>query len=326
MNSQSECFRIIIAAITLVGGIFIHRYSHLSSSAGLTLGLGVALIVVCAAWAGRVVYCRHSFRYANYPRVRFHYEILEKTIKYTIDDAGILTFSRQVKLLALVDNLESYIDKYVWTGGNAGLPTPGSGCADTKKILRAGIWTFYSTYFPYSLRRGQVHEFEVEWPPLTDWQRSSPFVSASTEEPTHKLRFEVQIPESHIGSTIALAEELRGIEAAYPFSTRELQIGGKVEWEIHPKLYRHYRLRWSWSHGEDLHLMPARSGRNPMPARSIIQALQAGGDLNNDKFLKSSCTEVAAFDAGSARAGHRPSDTMEYQDLCSWVGCAPDRI
>jgi hypothetical protein len=87
----------------------------------------------------------------------------------------------------------------------------------------------------------------VKWPPIDNWRSASPFVSTSTEEPTHKLVFVLRLPEHEVGPSV-LTEVLRGIEATYPFETKEDNLdGGRFTWTIErPPLYMHYRVRWTW--------------------------------------------------------------------------------
>lgn len=115
-------------------------------------------------------------------------------------------------------------------------------------MYQAGIWTFYTCQLDRSLRRGEEHEFEVVWTPLDNWRNSSPFVSTSTEEPCRELEFVVRIPENALFNKDVYVEEMRGIEAAHAFKTSlESFNHGEFKWPMKPKLYRHYRVRWSWA-------------------------------------------------------------------------------
>ena len=245
-----------LAALGLGIAAVLQRRDALSFSAlELSLmGLLASLVVALLVWA---VYRRVSYRVATYPRMRPHYEILEKEITYKIDADGLLHFSRKIKLKALIDNVDSYIDRYVWTGGDARLPEPGPGAASITELLEAGIWRFYSTRLPHPLRKGKEHELQIHWPPLADWRTSKPFVSTSTEEPTRRLTFKVEIPLQHLREDDFLAEEMRGIESIYPFKTTGLAREDRLVWTFKPKLYRHYRIRWAWADGEAVRSMPA---------------------------------------------------------------------
>lgn len=227
----------------------------------LEIALTALLVVVAGGWAFVALRQRLSYKKCHYPKVKFQYEVLEKKIEYLIGGDGLLHFSRTVTLRALTDQVDSYLDKYVWTGGEAGLPVPGKGAVETTKILKAGIWTFYATRFPVTLRKGQEHEFRVEWPPISNWRASSPFVSTSTEEPTRSLKFIVQVPAPALGEPWAYWEEMRGIESAHDFDHDVIKAdAGRFEWEVRPSLYRHYRLRWTWANGDKLQKMPSLEG------------------------------------------------------------------
>jgi hypothetical protein len=214
----------------------------------LTLLLAVALLLVIFLFGLIEVARRRSSRFAWYPRVKFHFEVINKKIIYRIDEKGDLRYSRRLIVRALQDNLDGFTDRFVWTGGACDAPTGGTGVTSVETRLVAGIWTFFHVNFDRTLRRGEEHEFEIIWPALRNWKNASPFVSTSTDEPTRSLTFEVTIPEVELSSSTALLEELRGIEAIYPFKTEKIQFdNNRVLVSPHPKLYRHYRLRWSWA-------------------------------------------------------------------------------
>lgn len=212
-----------------------------------TWAVSAALLLGASAVLAREVYRQTSYRACTYPRVRFPYEIISKTISYRIDHDEVLHFSRTVRIRSRVDGLEAYQDKYLWTGGAAGLPSAGGGCVKTSQLVKAGIWTFFSTQLDRTLNRGQEHEFTVEWPPLENWRNSSPFVSSSTDEPTRALTFEVDLGDLKVEGPL-IAEQLRSIESPSAFSWSDLPLkNGRIEWKIsRPRLYRHYRLRWEW--------------------------------------------------------------------------------
>lgn len=145
--------------------------------------------------------------------------------------------------------LEEFLDRYIWTGGPTPLPEGGPKLLRVERLLRVGIWTYIRATFKRPLFRGDIYDFEIRWPSITNWRNSSPFVSTSTEEPTYQLSFELTIPSREIGGTTILAEQLRGIEATFPFRTREIPfVNGHCVWTVkRPPLCRHFRLRWEWT-------------------------------------------------------------------------------
>jgi hypothetical protein len=214
----------------------------------LALSLAIVLVVVIVTFAIIEIARRTSYRFAWYPHVRFNFEVLSKKITYRIDSNGNLHYSRRLIVKAMQDNMDGFTDRFVWTGGPCDTPSGAVGVSSVETRLVAGIWTFFHVNFDRTLRKGEEHEFEVIWPVLNNWTNSSPFVSASTDEPTRSLVFEVIIPESELSSSAALLEELRGIEAIYPFKTERVQFdNNRLLIAPRPKLYRHYRVRWSWA-------------------------------------------------------------------------------
>jgi len=244
-----KIFWVVIALISAGLVFVVHTYvDHLDTASRILLAIA---ILIAASWGINYFYRRFSYRHCYYPNVKFSYVVLEKRITYCIEQDGLLYFKRYVKLKSKMDNLEAYIDKFVWTGGISPLPDPSFGIASTEHVLKAGIWTFYRSVFPQTIKKGQEYEFEVRWPALGNWRDSSPFASGSIDEPTKKLSFSIEIPSEHVDEPHAYLEELRGIESAYPFSTQKVSFNhGAIDWELKPKLYRHYRVRWTWKGSE----------------------------------------------------------------------------
>lgn len=257
----SRAFWALVAALVALV-VFIWNKRHAITWVGV-LGYSLA-VAIAASWLVVELYNRRSFRRPYYPKMLFPYEVISKTIVYRISD-DCLYFKRVVTLKARVDGVDRYVDKYLWTAGEIELPHPGEGVEAIEPLTKAGIWTFYSTILDRTLRRGQEHSFEVIWPVIRNWRASSPFVSSSTEEPCKSLTFDVEIPERALRSADVFTEELRGIEAAAPFSWHhQVFVNGRLIWTMKPKVYRHYRIRWSWS------------GTNPVAALPGIPESELG--------------------------------------------------
>jgi hypothetical protein len=216
-------------------------------------------ILVCSILAFGVVWFtnRRSIYTYRYPKVAFRYVVIQKTVKYEIDNNGVLRYSRTVHVKCRRDQIDDYVDRFIWTGGGGVMPGPGTNVSRVEPLLRVGIWTFYRAYLDRVLQKGEEYEFEVTWPPITNWRTSSPFVSSSTEEPTHEVRFILRLPAAEVGNKV-LGETLRGVESTYPFKTEEFELDdGRYTWTIkRPGLYTHYRLRWEWQ-GEPLETVQA---------------------------------------------------------------------
>jgi hypothetical protein len=247
-----------LLALTVAGVYLLFRNSK--SIPVSTAILAVLLLAVALAGLIITVVHRRSYKYATYPKVHFHFEVISKKIIYRINENEELEYSRVIKVRALQDNLDSYTDKFVWTGGECETLLAGDGATRVEPRFSVGIWTFYRVMFDLVLRQGEEHEFEVKWPALTNWKESSPFISASTDEPTQALEFDVLIPSSYLASTSAVVEELRGIESLYPFQSKVIKFEHHhLAWSPTPKLYRHYRLRWSWAGEQHVVQLPTVS-------------------------------------------------------------------
>lgn len=227
---------------------------------GAMVTVGIVLAVTGAVFllgTALVLWYRNTQQtYVSYPHPGFDLRILEKRIIYRVDDDGVLHFSRRLKVKALKNNVDRYIDKYVWTGGGSALPTPGVGVDEIRPRGTAGIWTFYDSSFIQNLRRGETLEISANWPEL-DASKSRPFVSTASDEPTSRIVFELSIPAKFRRDDNAKLEEMRSIESIFPFKTEDGSFNdkGDLTWEIKPGHYRHYRIRWGWSEGSAVQSM-----------------------------------------------------------------------
>lgn len=214
------------------------------------IGAGLALLAVAVALSAQR---RWSFYRCHYPPYDFNFVVLSKHITYTRDSVGTVTFKRKLKVKALRSGLDGFADRYLWTGGDASLPTVVSGAAAVLKMEdRPGsIWTFFEVSFGRNLNLGEEFEYEVQQV-LDDSQiRSRPFFSTSLEEPTRELIMELHLP-ADLNVHRCVTETLRGIESMYPFNSEEQELdsianGYMLKWRVKsPKLYHHYRVHWRW--------------------------------------------------------------------------------
>lgn len=237
----------------------------LAGQAGLALTIGIALSTAGAiliVGTALVLWYRQSRQtYVSYPFPGFSIRILEKRIRYHVDEAGRLHFSRILKIKALVDNVDRYVDKFVWTGGSSALPIPGIGVDEIRPLGTAGIWTFYDSSFR-SLRKGETLQIEATWPEL-EISGSRPFVSTASDEPTDRIVFDLLIPARFRKDDSAMLEDMRSIESIHPFRTLDDQRfdnKGQLEWSFRPNHYRHYRVRWGWTRDDEVQSMAVVTG------------------------------------------------------------------
>jgi len=221
--------------------------------AGTALGAAVGLAVLWFKQRKPKIY-----RY-EYPKVTFRYEVLLRSCTYHITPDGELLYSKRIKLRALHNQLDDYVDKVNWSGGNITLPRGDSNVEGISAVTdRVGMWTFYRVHFGRTLTKGDEIEFNLTWAPIKNWVGSRPFVAMSTDEPTHQLEFHLQIPPSALiksnggtglGSRVVV-EHLRAVESLTPFFSEEsvFDENGHFDRVIpQPKLYRYFKIRWFWS-------------------------------------------------------------------------------
>lgn len=241
----AEIVKKVMAAATLAIGAIVAWLT--STGVPSHVGWPLGILAVGVVTMGLVVSLRRSIYKCRYPPVAFQIEVIEKRCSYTINERDELVYRKRIKFKALRDQMDEYIDRYHWTAGGAPIPLPGEGVQEITQVYRVGVWDYYRIFFGRVLHRGDTHEIEMIWPPLTNWRDSSPFVALSTREPTHKLVFDVKLPVDEVGESV-LAEVIAGIDSIYPFSTDEIELDhGRCKWEVErPSLYTQYRLRWNW--------------------------------------------------------------------------------
>lgn len=250
------------AAVWAVLSLIVGHYSTELQTWWAILGVYALYTVLSLllALAG-VLFLKYQGRLALYPSVSIRWRVLEKRIVYRIDEEGVLHFSRSIIAKAQVNNLDRFLDKFVWTGGESALPTPHGDVVRNVTVAQAGIWTIFESVINRSLRRGEEVLIDNRWPPLRNWASSSPFVSTSASEPTRKIIFEVKIPDRFRASNQAFIEELRSIDSILPFRTTVLEFNDSMlTWQVHPGPFRHYRIRWAWRGEDEILALTASTG------------------------------------------------------------------
>lgn len=178
------------------------------------------------------------------------YEFVSREFTYHIDDDRRLNYIKRIHLRAARDGLRSYIDKVAWTGGRTGLPECVSD-ADCKLQPQSahGMWDYFRVDFGQPLDRAQEIAFELHWLGLTNWSSSRPFVSTSTREPAHRIRFDLRIPRELRSDDGATFEILPSPDAPEALSSESRTFGpqGRLSWQLdQPPLNRHFRINWRW--------------------------------------------------------------------------------
>ena len=173
------------------------------------------------------------------------YDILEKLISFSEESSNQLIYRKRIRLRALRDGLDRYGDKYHWTGGGDAIVTTEIDDQEYRKTGRRNIWQLYEVAFNRSLEKGDEIDVNLVFK-LDDPDRVAvPFVSATIEEPTEKLSFEVTLDETP--ATEAVVEESSHIGANKPSYTWRVPFSGKTaSWMIdNPRLLHHYEMRWT---------------------------------------------------------------------------------
>ena len=200
----------------------------------LTLMGVLVLVIVALVWW--TLYRLYSFRSYYYPLVGHHYEADMQEVRYIVGPDG-LRFTKCWTIRAKQDMLDQIVDRFIWTGDakQGLLPGAGNGVRDIQERFQAGIWTFFTVALDCSLRRGDPWEFDYSWPVLANPEHASPFVSLSTEQPTKKVKFVIQLGPVAAGRPV-LFEELRAIESIHPlkWTKHKFDQDGRFEHEIPP--------------------------------------------------------------------------------------------
>jgi hypothetical protein len=243
---------VVALAAAIVAGII-----ALIAQTGFLLAAGITLTAFALLAIGGTTfvlwYRARSLRYISYPEPGFHIKVVSKRIAYEIKDDGALYYSRTIELEALVDHVDRYTDKFVWTGGASGLPKAGAGVSEVHPLTVAGVWTYYESMLDRSLRKGERTTIANHWPPLKNWAASSPFTSASSEERTGSIEIEIRIPATLRLNDNVIIEEMRSIESPHPFFTQADKFDNdRFVYSLKPKPYRHYRVRWAWKGASEI--------------------------------------------------------------------------
>src|SRR5262249_24328560 len=135
--------------------------------------------------------------------------------------------------------LSNIIDRFLWTGPDAANPMPGANVRGVTLVDgEEGIYHFVRVDLEKSLDFGEEYTFEIEWDPIENWRGARPFISGSTDDPTHEIAFKVNVPPRYRGSESAMCETSHSVEAFRHIKSEEKKFGptGEVEWVIRPKL------------------------------------------------------------------------------------------
>ena len=179
--------------------------------------------------------------------IDYELELFEISIEFTGPNQAI--YKKRKLLRALRDGLNSFEDKY-WYTGNSKVEWE---CESDGLIFnvgpRVGVWNRYRIDFHKTLKKGEVIEVVVSTK-LKNVRQMVPFVSGTIEEPTKCLSIAIDAPPNLVKVKLIQAEVMSHIGAMRPYSSEEkhLDLNNVCKWIINrPSLLHHYQLRWSYN-------------------------------------------------------------------------------
>lgn len=235
------------SAIALVVAKLTKSVSFANNRAGI-----VCLAILGSLWLYVVLYRHISRHLPMFPRIDSDFRVIRKELSYKYLDRTHMVYSKKVKLKALRNGLDEYHDRYAWSG--SGKVELRSMVSSQRLVTgdKKNVWQLYVLKFPWTLKKGETIETEVNWD-LEDTRNAAvPFASATVEEPTDCLVLSVSLPAA-LGVAEVTCEVSSGIGAKKPFSSelRKLDRHGEMIWEIRkPKLLYHYEIKWMFDPGE----------------------------------------------------------------------------
>lgn len=244
----------ITASVPIIVGYVSNSLSYLS----------IILIIILMIFSGtliiKTIWNITSYKSYKYPwfkiRNNYNYVVIEKKIKYRRTSNDVLQYSRYMNIKACSNRISYVFDKYIWTGN---MPDkikiePLKGIINIENKSRIGIWRYFMIELDNHINKGETKELEYKWPDIDSCSKSSPFFSVSTDDPTKKIILSLELGEEYANQEI-ICEEFRAIDADYPISVKreKLDEKGIYEWKIEKhriKRFRQYRIRWSWTRGQ----------------------------------------------------------------------------
>ena len=146
------------------------------------------------------------------------------------------------------NGLDTYTDKYHWTGTTIAAPTATIKGQTAYTTIRKNVWQFYEVRFQKTLNRGDEIETEVAWEFDDADQAAVPFVSATIEEPTDHLCLSVDLT-ADLGITEVTTETSSGIGARKPLTSALVVLdpnGRAIYDQPNPQLFHHYEIKWAY--------------------------------------------------------------------------------
>ena len=93
-------------------------------------------------------------------------------------------------------NIDNIQGQFIWTGNKEVCLPKDKIEYQFNSVKKKGIWTFYQIHFTPSILKGDEKEIITEYESIDDCTSSSPFVSVTTEEPTKKITFNLELKDT----------------------------------------------------------------------------------------------------------------------------------
>lgn len=202
--------------------------------------------LVLVSLSSVALYRRFSRFYPRFGRLDFDYSLVQKDIRYIRKEDGHIIYTKRCRLHALKDGLDTYRDKYHWTGTGASAPQSTIKGQTAYLTIRKNVWQFYEVRLQKTLNHGDELDVELRWD-LEDADRKAvPFFSATIEEPTRCLTLHLSLPRS-LGIKTVTYEVSSSIGASRPSRSSDEQLDNECEITKNidgPLLFHHYELKW----------------------------------------------------------------------------------
>ncbi len=157
----------------------------------------------------------------RFPRLDFSFEIIEKEIYYEYFSRTRLQYRKRILLRALRNNLDTYHDKYHWTGQGTVRPKSTIKEQQYLETNRKSVWQFYEIKFQRSLRKGEEIETEILWDLEDSAGTALPFISATIEEPTRLLTLTMKLSPDLVPQSRECTCEIASLMGAKSRSARK---------------------------------------------------------------------------------------------------------
>jgi len=236
-----------IAVALGIGSAVIGYFSNVNSAFIMGILVSILSIVVLL-----IIY-RHvrekikslSLVYSHFVKGRSNVKILLKEIIYQyFPDGQTMKQHKRFKLRALQDGVESFTDRYKWTGTGKCIVKSLSHNFEVVNERKEEFWNYFDVQFPSPLKEGEEADFVIEWDLFDEKKTAVRFLSTMIDFPTEHLSMQVILPDNLTQNKAFCCSEYRNYLDRVPIRKTELQRNSatkSINYEIpKPKLYHKY--------------------------------------------------------------------------------------